>query len=220
VILNVLAFDCSTSSCSAAVRSAGRLLARRAAAMERGHAEALMPMIAGVLADAGLSWSDIELVGVTVGPGTFTGLRIGLAAARGIALASGRPVVGVTTCEAIAHAVPAEERRGRTVLVAVESKRADIFVQPFSADLLPLADPLAVLPQAAAVLIDGPVLLAGDAAHRILAHRPDAGLCLAAQAADAAVIAALAETRFAGGGGLPPVPLYLRPPDVTLPTSP
>jgi tRNA threonylcarbamoyladenosine biosynthesis protein TsaB len=217
--LNVLAFDCSTSSCSAAVRADGRLRAHRAAAMARGHAEALMPMVAAVLAEAGLSWGEVALVGVTVGPGTFTGLRIGLAAARGMALAGRLPIAGVTTCDAIAHAVPARQRAGHTVLVAVDGKRTDLFVQPFSAELAPLSPPAALLPEAAARLIAGPLLLAGDGARQILAHRPDARLAEGTGAADAAVVAELAEARFVAGLGLPPVPLYLRPPLLTLPAG-
>lgn len=185
--------------------------------MARGQAEVLMPMILATLADARVGWPDIDLIGVTVGPGTFTGLRIGLAAARGIALAGGLPVAGVTTCEAIAHGVPAEERRGRTLLVVVDSKRADLFVQPFAEDLTPLGPPAGRRPEDAARLVEGPLLLAGDGASQLLALRPDAALASGSGFPDAAVVAALAEQRFAEGLALPPDPLYLRPPDVTLP---
>jgi tRNA threonylcarbamoyladenosine biosynthesis protein TsaB len=214
--VNVLAFDCSTLNCSVAVVADGRLLADRQAAPGCSQAEALMPMILAVMTEAGLGWADIGLIGVTVGPGSFTGLRIGLAAARGIALAGGLPVAGVTTTDAVAHAVPALERQGRTLLVAVDGKRAELFVQPFAADLRPLADPQALLPAAAATLIDGPLLLAGDAACRVFPHRPDAWLSTADGPPDAPVVARLAAMRYAAGSGLPARPLYLRPPDVTL----
>lgn len=214
--MNVLAFDCSTHSCSAAVRGAGRLLARRAEVMARGQAEVLMPMVEAVLAEAGLDWPSIGLIGVTVGPGAFTGLRIGLAAARGMALAGRLPVAGVTTFDAIAHAVPPDQRRGRILLVAIDSKRADLLVQPFDDELRALAEPVSVLPAAAARLFDGPLLLAGDAAARLSVERPDAALASAAGSPDAAVVALLAEARFAAGLALPPHPLYLRPPDVTV----
>ncbi len=96
-----------------------------------------MPMIQGVMEEAGLAWADLALIGVTVGPGAFTGIRIGLAAARGMALAGGFAIAGVGSCEAVAHAVPAEERRGRSLLVAIDSKRSDLFFQTFDAALAP-----------------------------------------------------------------------------------
>ena len=216
--MNVLAFDCSTQACSAAVLAGDKVLAHRFAPMARGQAEAMMPMIVEVLAEAGLSWAEIALVGVTVGPGTFTGLRIGLAAARGMALAGNLPVAGVTTCEAVAHATSPEERQGRSLLVAIDGKRADLFIQPFAADLTPLAAPAALMPEEAAGLVAGPLLLAGDGAGRLAEALPGAVLLSAASGfPDARVVARLAARRWAEGTALPPVPLYLRPPDVTLP---
>jgi tRNA threonylcarbamoyladenosine biosynthesis protein TsaB len=104
----VLAFDTSAGACSAAVLGGdGTVLARRCEALERGHAERLLPMLRDVLAEAGVEIADLALLAVTIGPGTFTGIRIGLAAARGLALASGLPLVGVTSLEAVAASVPA-----------------------------------------------------------------------------------------------------------------
>ncbi|MCH7931874.1 MAG: tRNA (adenosine(37)-N6)-threonylcarbamoyltransferase complex dimerization subunit type 1 TsaB, partial [Proteobacteria bacterium] len=94
--MNVLALDTATAACSVALWSDGTVLAQRFATMARGHAEALMPMVEAVMAEAGLAFADLDLVATTVGPGTFTGLRVGLAAARGLALAGGLPIVGVT----------------------------------------------------------------------------------------------------------------------------
>ena len=100
----VLAIDTACSACSAALARDGVVVAARSEAMARGHAEALMPMVQAVMAEARIAWADLELVAVTNGPGSFTGLRTGLAAARGIALAQGIPVAGVTTLEAVAAA--------------------------------------------------------------------------------------------------------------------
>lgn len=219
-IVNVLAFDCSTQSCSVAVTGGGDVLAHRWAAMARGQAEALMPMIGEALAESGLDWSDLDLVAVTVGPGTFTGLRIGLAAARGMALAGNLPVAGVTTCEAVAHSVPMAERDGGRILLAcIDGKRADVFVQAFDAALQPLSPPEAVMPEEAARRWPGPVLLAGDAAARLALSMPDAILSMAPPFPDARVVAVLGARHHAEGRGLPPHPLYLRPPDVTLPET-
>lgn len=187
--------------------------------MARGQSEALMPMIAEAMAAAGVGWPDVSLIGVTVGPGTFTGIRIGLAAARGLALATGCPVAGIGTCEAIAHGVGRDERSGRTLLVAVDSKRDDLFVQAFDAELVPLGPPAGLSPAAALALLPGPLVLAGDAAGRLADRRPDAVLSSAAPCPDARLVARLAAERHAEGRALPAEPLYLRPPDVTLPKA-
>lgn len=214
----VLALDSSTSACSAAVWRDGRVLARRLTAMARGQSEALMPMVEAVLAEAGIALKSIDLLAVTVGPGAFTGLRIGLAAARGLALASGLPLAGVATPAAVAAAVPAAERRGRTVLAAIDSRRDELWVQPFDEAGAALAAPAALLPEQAAALVSGPVVLVGDAAARLLPHLPGATLASTPGWPDAAVVAAEAARAWADGTALPPEPLYLRPPDVTVPS--
>jgi tRNA threonylcarbamoyladenosine biosynthesis protein TsaB len=214
--LTVLAFDCSTQNCSVAALRQGRVLAWRSQAMARGQSEALMPMVEAVLGDAGLTWTDLSLIGATVGPGTFTGIRIGLAAARGMALAGQLAIAGVGTCEAIAHAVPPEERRDRILLVAVDSKRADLFVQAFGSDLTPLGPPCGMAPAEAILLASGALLLAGDGARRLLALRPDATLSPGTEFPDARIVARLAERYHAEGRALPLEPIYLRAPDVTI----
>jgi tRNA threonylcarbamoyladenosine biosynthesis protein TsaB len=199
------------------VLSGDRVAAWRLEPMQRGQAEALMPMVVAVLAEAGADWRDIGLIGVTVGPGTFTGLRIGLAAARGMALAGGLPVAGVTTAEAFAHAVPQAERLGARLVVAIDGKRADAFVQPFGEDLAPQAPLAALMPAEVAALARGlPLVLAGDAAPRVAPHCPEARLSSVVGPPDPRVVARLAAARFVAGRALPPVPLYLRPPDVTV----
>lgn len=214
----VLALDTSSSACSAAVWRDGAVLARRFEAMARGQSEALMPMVVAVMAEAGLDYPELSLIGVTVGPGAFTGIRIGLAAARGLGLAAGLPVAGVTTPAAIARATTAAERAGRTVLVAVESKRTDLFVQPFDEKLRPLAEIAALPPEAVAETWgQRPLLLAGDGAARLAPLLPDTPLSEAPGAPDAAQVAAAAAEAWTAGTALPPRPLYLAPPAVTLP---
>jgi tRNA threonylcarbamoyladenosine biosynthesis protein TsaB len=101
----ILAIDTALDACAAAVLDidAGRLIARESQAMKRGHAEALMPLIARVIKAAGIAFAALDRIAVTTGPGSFTGLRVGLSAARGIALAADKPVVGVTTLTAYAR---------------------------------------------------------------------------------------------------------------------
>lgn len=213
----VLGIDSSTSGCSAAVWTDDRVLARRFEMMARGQAEALVPMIVAAMGEAGVAFRDLSLVAVTVGPGTFTGIRIGLAAARAIGLSAGLPVAGILSTEALASAVPAAERCGRHVLAAVDAKRADLFVQRFTERLEAVGPPEAMLPEAAATAAPRPAILVGDGAARLAALLPDAVLSSAPTAPDAAVVAAVAARRWRAGAALPPVPMYLRAPDVTLP---
>ncbi len=216
--MKVLGLDTATSGCSVALWEDGKVTVRRAAPMARGQAEALVPMVEGVLADAGVNFADLDRIAVTVGPGAFTGLRIALAAARGFALAHAVPVIGLTTFEALAHALPEAERGQRTVLVAVDSRRAEPFLQLFNADLTPWGEPMVLEPAAApAWLPPGPLLVAGDGAallKPVLEGRMDLTFATGPGIPDAAVVAALGARRTRG---LPPQPLYLRAPDVTVP---
>jgi len=219
-MVTVLAFDCAGRGCAAAVLAQGRVLARRSEPMERGQAAALVPLIAATLGAAGIGLGEIDLLAVTVGPGAFTGVRIGLAAARGLALASGLPLVGVTSFAAVAEAVPPEHRAGRALAVALDSKRAEIFLQCFTPAGPALAPgALVTLAEADALLPAGPVLVAGDAAERLMPFLSGRGERVAEAALpDPAAIAraALAQWR-PGERPAPPRPLYLRAPDTTLP---
>lgn len=213
--MQVLALDSATSACSAALWRDGTVRARRFAVMARGQSEALVPMIAEVMAEAGIAFDALDLLAVTVGPGAFTGIRIGLATARALALATGKPLAGIATPEAVAAAVPAGERAGRTLLVALDSRRAEVWVQAFDPALAPLSEVMALAPERVAALVAGPVVVAGDAAALVLPHLAAARAATSPGAPDAARVAALAAARWAAGTALPPEPLYLRPADVT-----
>lgn len=229
--MKVLGLDTATSGCSAALwdGTAGqddgaRVTVRRSPPMARGQAEVLVPLAQEVLAEAGAGFAELDRIAVTVGPGAFTGLRIALAAARGIAVAQDLPVIGITSFDAIAHGVPAAERAGRFLLVAVDSRRAEPFLQLYDAALAPVGDPAMPDPAAIPGWLDGlypsgPLLLAGDAAAAVaplLAGRADLALASGDGLPDAAVVAALGAVRPTG---LPTEPFYLRPPDVTLPKT-
>ncbi|MGE0746973.1 MAG: tRNA (adenosine(37)-N6)-threonylcarbamoyltransferase complex dimerization subunit type 1 TsaB [Rhodospirillales bacterium] len=222
--MNVLALDCALSAASAAVWADGTILAAHTAEPAAHIAEALMPLAVRVLAEAGLGFADLHLVAVTVGPGSFTGLRAGIAAARGIALARGLPVAGVTTLEAVAAAAQRAAPHA-TVLAAIDSRRGDVFVQPFAPGLRPLAEPAAIVPEAAAGHAPpGPLVLAGDGAARLAAPLAQAGIAATVLAAcrlpDPADVAALAARRHAAAPDAPPpAPVYLAPPRATLPAA-
>ncbi len=213
--LTILALDCSTSACSAAVRGPSGLLAAQRVT-GRGQAEAMVPLVGEVLAAAGCDWPEIGLIGVTVGPGSFTGLRIGLAAARALSLARRIPIAGVTTADLLAFSLPAAARQGRSVLIAIDSKRDDLFVQLFGADGSPAGEIAAMLPEDALAAHPGPLLVAGDAAEAFRGLRGDVEIL--SLLPDAAPLSELALLRWGEGTALPAQPLYLRPPDVALPS--
>lgn len=226
--MKILAFDTASSACSAALWRDGRVVARRFERMERGQSEALIPMVMVTLAEAGEALAAVDLVAVTAGPGTFTGLRIGLAAAKGFSLAARIPCLGVTTLEAVAHAVPDGDRRNAALLVVLETKREDVYAQLFDPALRPLTAPEAVPPGALSDLLSpyrgSRLLIAGDAAGRALDALGSEGSTLiragGAGVPDAAQVAAIAAARFRPGATLPPlVPLYLRPPEAVLPVA-
>lgn len=229
LVMITLGLDTATSACAGALWSSadgGRALAVRTEQMQRGQAERLVPLVQELLAEAGIGFGDLDRIAVTVGPGTFTGLRIGLAAARGFALAAGCPLVGVTSLEvAVAGLTPVPETGG--ILAIIESRREDLFVQPFTAAGAPLADPTDILPAALAAYAagffgSGPLTLVGDAAARAAPHL-EGTLSLARIVSTDGGAEALAGARIAAGldeagvAGRPADPFYLRPPDVALP---
>lgn len=103
----ILGFDTSAAHCAAALLCGEQVLAVRAIEMGRGQAEHLIPLLQDVLADAGVTWADLDRIGVGVGPGNFTGIRISVSAARGLALALDVPAVGVSGFETVAMVHPA-----------------------------------------------------------------------------------------------------------------
>jgi tRNA threonylcarbamoyladenosine biosynthesis protein TsaB len=220
-VVTVLAFDSAGNGCSAAVVRQDRILARRATLATRGQAETLIPMIATVLDEAELALSALDLIAVTLGPGAFTGLRIGLAAAYGLSLATELPVVGVTSFSAVAAQVPAAVRAGRALVVALDSRRAEPFVQVFGADGVPRGKGALVPPAAIPTIIPNePLILAGDAAPIIARALGGSQVAIAPGpgTVDAVDVARLAVARWRPGLHLErPAPLYLHAPDTTAP---
>ncbi len=178
-----------------------------------------MPMIVETMAAAVETLHALSAVAVTVGPGAFTGIRIGLAAARGIGLAANIPVVGVTTFAAVAAAVSEAERASRKLLVLLDSKRGDVFVQQFSSARAAVGSPMILAPDALLRrLTSDSFILAGDGIAVARPHLDAANLDVAYAAADGPAdafwVAQMAARSVADRTGLPPTPLYLRAPEV------
>jgi tRNA threonylcarbamoyladenosine biosynthesis protein TsaB len=216
----VLALDTSMSACSACVYDTGegRVAAARFMAMERGQAEALAPMVQDIMRQAGLAFAALDRIVATVGPGTFTGVRIGLALARGLAVARGCTVSGLSTLAAIAanNILP----RGGPLLVANDARNGEIYTASFGQDGRQVAPP-ALQPMAAVAvtLRLAPCLVLGTAADALLdaAGLPEAWR---SRAGDLPVAQTFIRPALAHEDELlPPEPLYLRAPDIKLPPS-
>jgi tRNA threonylcarbamoyladenosine biosynthesis protein TsaB len=213
----ILAIDTALDACAAAVldTDTGQLIAVESQPMKRGHAEALMPLIARVMKQAELPFAALDRIAVTTGPGSFTGLRVGLSAARGIALAAGKPAVGLTTLSAYAAPV-VSENGAHPVVSAIDARHDHVYYQVVGADggalILPRVAPIA---EALAASRLGAPHLVGNAAG-ILADRWPADAVppssVDAQAApDISWVAWLGAA--ADPAAAPPRPYYLRPPD-------
>jgi tRNA threonylcarbamoyladenosine biosynthesis protein TsaB len=225
----VLALDSAGSGCSVVLAAGETVLAAERCASARGQAEKLLPIVDAVMRKSGLPAAALDIVGATIGPGSFTGIRIGLAALRGIALATGAQPVGVTGFEAVAAnlAPRPHERVAGFILIALESRREDLYIQLFDHAHHPLGDPIAAMPAALDKALRGligeaPLLVAGDAAqraaHMLLAR--SGTIVVEGSAPDATgVLRAVLRRARSGELHAPPLPLYLRPPDVSTPTT-
>lgn len=189
----ILAFDTSAAHCAAALLSGDRLWLKTEA-MEKGQAERLMPLIAELLAEAGMALADVGAVAVGTGPGNFTGVRISVAAARGLALGLGVPAIGVTRLEAAAFGLP------RPVTVIEDARRGEVYVQRFGVDGPEAAR---IVPASELETIEGAV-----AGREGLASLPIAE-----------AIARIALTRL-GTVQPRPAPFYLRGADAAPPSDP
>jgi len=224
----ILAMDTATFGCSAAVRHGDATVAERFESMARGQSEALVPMIETVMAASETDPTELDAIGVTIGPGAFTGLRIGLAAARGMALALGTPCLGVTTTEAIAEGALLSETEGG-LIVALDSKRDDLFVHCFGPQRTALGAPEAIAPDRLAERVSGisvgtGLTVIGDAADAAAALLNSAGVdCVVGRSEgvpNARNVAAITARRWRPDEmPPPPAPLYLRPPDAIIPKN-
>ena len=208
----LLALDTSGPFCSALILDNDKIVANRSDDLGRGHAEHLMPMLEEMLLDTGIGWGLFSKIACTTGPGSFTGLRVGLATARGLALALGCPCQGVTVFEAFAHG------ESQPLAIVLDARREQIWMQIFAAQSKPMGKPSAFsLEHALDNLPVSVSRLAGSAASLLASNRTDLSILTDAASppiegvARAAMLLTFDDTR--------PKPLYLRAPDAK-PQSP
>jgi tRNA threonylcarbamoyladenosine biosynthesis protein TsaB len=215
--MRVLAIDTALETCSAAVldTSRGGITASETIAMARGHAEALMPLVARVMDVAEVEFAELDRIAVTTGPGSFTGLRVGISAARGIALAAGKPAIGLSTLAGFAAPLIAEDDSTH-VVAAIDARHDHVYLQVFGNGGRTLVAPrIATLRDAIRAAMTGPARIVGTAANLVAAAWPKGGdqpLSVEQRAApDIGWIARLGAAAADAHG--PPKPLYLRAPD-------
>jgi tRNA threonylcarbamoyladenosine biosynthesis protein TsaB len=216
--MRILAIDTALEACAGAVLDTAQVATsvNESESMQRGHAEALVPLVARLMERAHLSFNDLDRVAVTVGPGSFTGLRVGIAAARGIGLAAGKPVVGLTTLAAFAAPLIAADDT-QPVVAAIDARHDQVYLQVFGPGGRTLVAPrLASLREAAQrAAASGAPRIAGTAARLVAAAWPAderaPGAVEEQRAPDIAWVARLGAA--AQDTGSPPKPLYLRAPD-------
>ena len=235
--MKLLAIETSSNACSVALYQGDILASHDFKSMTRGHSEMLMPMIEDVMKGAQTPMGALNAIAVSIGPGAFTGLRIGISSARALGLALNIPVYGIPTPKLIA--AKATYTPSGPLMVALETKRSDLYIEVFPTPYLNNDNPQGLGQQAlsleAACLMakdiiaqgNGPLHLAGDGAARLqplldqdnipYIHRSSDNL----PTANILGLVALAEIKKnPTTNPKPPEPLYIRPPDATLPSKP
>jgi tRNA threonylcarbamoyladenosine biosynthesis protein TsaB len=215
----LLAVDCATRSASVALGRGDDVLALRSASSERHHAESLLGEIDAVLREASIGLDAVEAFAVSIGPGAFTSLRIGLATVKGLAFASARPVAPVSTLAAIAHGAPREHVR---VAALLDARRGEVYAGEFdrSGGLpTPVGEEAVETATSLAARLSPGARLAGELPARLLEQLREAGRSdleplepLESQPR-ALAVAALGAAALAAGGAVDAAalaPRYLR----------
>lgn len=214
--MKIIALDTASSWCAAAIYDlrTDSVLAEVSENIGKGHAEVLMDYIERAMTQSGIAMADLDRVAVNVGPGSFTGVRIGVSAARGFALALDRPAVGVSAFDALASEV-AVSHPGQPVLVLLEAHRGEIYAQAFGSDGLATTGPMVLAREEALALIgqqSPDTVLAGSAATAL--NETLAASFAVARVEPTACIGTYAKLAASAEPGEAPKPLYMRGPDV------
>ena len=225
--MKILAFDTVAAATSVAVFVDGERICGLRKNMERGHAEVLVPMIKEVISSVSFGFQDLNLIAVTVGPGSFTGVRIGLATARTLSVTAKLPVAGVTSFDAVAAALKAEDWAEKPVLIALETKREDFYLQIFERAQIRLGEPKVVESFDILSFVDKQIglpnklLVAGDGAERAVSAinervgQTKVKLASSIIGPDATQVARIAyQNTLSGMKNIHAEPFYLRAPHV------
>ena len=215
--MRILAIDTALNACSACVLSSGAQepLARETLELERGHAEMLLPLVDRVVSQTDGEFSSLGRVAVTIGPGSYTGLRVGIAAARAIGLATGVPVVGVTTLSALIAAFVSSDKQ-RLLAAAIDARHGQVYFQLVApGGRTVIAPSLIGIREAVRVIGSGPVTVIGSGAAAVVVEALAVGIdALAPPVPAAPDIAWVARLGLAADPAQAlPKPLYLRGPD-------
>ncbi len=202
----ILALDCAHETCSAAVTAGNDVIASKTVEMERGQAEALIPMVQAVMKQADIDFPDLSCIAVSTGPGSFTGVRVGLAAADGLAMAANLPEVGLSLLEAVAFSAGFAGK----LCVVLETKRDDFYAQLFE-NGRPVSGPFVAEGKYFDTLRD--FTFAGNGVKRLIEETGNKP-ALDTPMPDAAVLGRMAAQRTPEFKT--PAPLYLREAEVTL----
>lgn len=215
--MNILALDTALGACSAAVISDGEIFSAYEL-RSREHAEAIMPMISQVMEQASLGYEALGAIAVTTGPGSFTGVRVGVSTARGLALATGLPLIGINSLDVMAHMALEKIDTGFDAMgIVVDARRSEVYMSLYNDEGEVISVPAALSPeQAVETLPDkGQVVLAGSGGVLVADAASNMELsidCVQSELQpDAVSLAEMALTRSPVEGPLSP--LYLRPPD-------
>lgn len=214
--MRILAIDTALDLCAACVVSddLDEPLAQETMTLARGHAEALLPLVERVMARIDGGFESLDRIGVTVGPGSYTGLRVGLSAARALGLATGKPVVGVTTLSALLAPLLAANADG-LIAAAIDARHGAIYLQALSAGDGIVVPPTHLRIEAAAELLGaGPATLVGSGAPMLAAALQARGVAATVTGSSGPDVAWVASLGLvADPSQALPRPMYLRGPD-------
>lgn len=224
--MKILSFDTTLAACSVACVAVDPdsgnvdILAASRKAMARGHAEALVPMIERTMADTGIEFAQLDRIAVTTGPGSFTGLRVGIATARGLGLALGIPVTGVVTLDALARDfVDANPDSPKPFAILLDARRGQLYIRNYDTDGIASDDPsVCDVADAADRIVSTDCLLVGPGSGLLVANAPDGfahgGIVPLPFADGPSAVNVAKAAALTPPPARPPSPLYLRPADV------
>ncbi len=217
----ILALDTSTGTCTVALARGETILAYERMDEFRQQSRLLLGMIDRVCSQAGIAPMQLSAIACTLGPGSFTSLRVGLAAAKGLALATHTKLIGLSTLHVLAHGAALHNPQSRDILALIDAHRGEVYAQCFSPDLTAQDEPGALAAEALAKWNNRKLLVAGNV--RTLAEKwlgKHAAYDDSATHPDARWGALMASKIYAAGTETHSNPIYIRPPDAKLPVKP